>query len=101
MSQAQTTITLDMQKFYVHWDPHQKETVKRDKVDKYKLCIDAGKSLAPIVIEGVADIEKTLYIKIADGQHRLQASYEKGKKYVVALDTPGAREAQKFLENLA
>ncbi len=73
----------------------------RDKVDKYNLCIDAGKSLDPIVIDGVADIEKTLYIKMADGQHRLQASYEKGTKYVVALDTPGAREAQKFLENLA
>lgn len=97
MSQAQATITLDMQKFYAHWDPQQKETVNRDKVDKYKLYIDAGKSLDPIVIDGVADA----YIKIADGQHRLQASYEKGKKYVVALDTPGAREAKKLLENRA
>ena len=79
MSQAQATITLDMQKFYAHWDPQQKETVNRDKVDKYKLYIDAGKSLDPIVIDGVADT----YIKI------------------VALDTPGAREAKKFLENLA
>lgn len=99
MSQQNETITLDLEKLYAHWQPSQKnDNLCKEKIDFYIDQIKKGIPIGPIIIENLIDVDGIIYIRTADGRHRITASHIQGLKSIEALDTPASNQAREVFD---
>jgi ParB-like chromosome segregation protein Spo0J len=90
-------LLLDTQKLWDVWQTSQKENLHEPAVQEKIVLMQANKPQDPIVLQYVDAYENgQLYVRTADGRHRLEAAKRLGISHVPVLKTPVAEQAREI-----
>ncbi len=93
------TIELDVEKLYEHWQPSQKDdNIRPDSLKFHEERIGRGDMPDPITIEKLQDVDGTIYVRTADGRHRLTAAHNKRVDKIKADDNEAAQMAKMIFD---
>ena len=72
---GENTIAIALKHFYKLWQSSQKENLKVEKLEIYKLRINRGDPITAPILENIFfDADGTISIRTADGRHRIAAA---------------------------
>ena len=88
-------VAVNQANLWCNWQPSQKnENIKRPVVDSYIEKMRDGQNIEAIAFETIVYSENgSIYVRTADGRHRLTAAHELGLLTVGVLDTPALQDA--------
>lgn len=87
------TIPINVNRLWDVWQPSQRDNyISEVRVTHWMNQFRAGAVIPPIILMSIGDDGAGLYVRTADGRHRIVAAHRLGRATIEAEDTEPAQQ---------